>query len=396
MSEKKGFSTRCVHGGEDRWKFSDSITTPIFQAATYVFRDSKDVQEYTSKQKFRFEYGRYGNPTQKTAQQKLAILEGAESALLFTSGMNAVTTTILAFLSKGDHMIITDDAYKKTLEFCMNILPRFGIDCTIVGMDDYNELENAIKENTKIIFSESPTNPYLNIMDMEKVVSIRNKSPYKDQILLISDSTFATPINQRPLEFGIDLVIHSGTKYLGGHNDLLAGVVLGSHKLVETVELFHKTIGGVIDPHCVYLLLRGLKTFALRVKHQNQSAMDVAQYLEKHSKIKKVYYPGLPSHRHHKIAKAQMDGFGGVVSFEVDGSLEQTLTFLDNLKLCYIAPSLGGTETLITHPATVTYYDKTREERYKLGITDSLIRLALGVEDSEDIKADLDQALKKI
>jgi len=388
---RQGMSTRAIHAAEDRERYADSITTPIVQTSTYVFKNSKEVEAYTKHGKERFEYGRYGNPTELVAQRRLADLEGAEDGVLFTSGMSAITTTILTLVKSGDHLVITDDAYKKTLEFCSVYLQRFGIGCTIVPFGDYGALDRAIGRKTRFIFSESPTNPYLNIFDLERLRRIARKH----KVLTVIDSTFATPLNQRPLEWGVDLVVHSLTKYLAGHNDILGGAVLGRAGLIGEIRALHKGLGGVIDPHCCYLLVRGLKTFALRVQTQNESAMKVARFLEGHPRVKKVYYPGLASHRHHDIAKAQMDGYGGVVTFDIRGGLATAKRFLDALKLCFIAPSLGGVETLITHPATITYYRETRKQRYELGITDTLIRLALGVEDADDIVADLDQALRK-
>ena len=389
--DKRGMSTRAIHAGEDRERYADSITTPIVQTSTFVFKDSREVEAYTKHGKARFEYGRYGNPTELVAQRRLAELEGAEDGVLFTSGMSAITTTILTLVRSGDHLVITDDAYKKTLEFCSEYLQRFGIGCTIVPFGDYRALERAIRRNTRFIFSESPTNPYLNIFDLVKLKQIARRH----KILTVIDSTFATPLNQRPLEWGVDLVIHSCTKYLAGPNDILGGAVLGRASLIGEIRALHKGFGGVLDPPCCYLLVRGLKTFVLRVERQNASAMKAARFLEGHPLVKKVYYPGLESHRHHDIAKAQMDGYGGVVTFDIKGGLAMAKRFLDSLKLCFIAPSFGGVETLITHPATITYYRETRRARYELGITDTLIRLALGVEDADDIIADLDQALKR-
>jgi cystathionine gamma-synthase len=386
----KRFSTLAVHAGEERFNAHSAITTPIVQTSTYIFRDREQIKAFSEKRLDHHEYGRYGNPTQEAAERKLAVLEGAQDAILFASGMNAICTTLLALLRSGDHMIITDDAYKKTLDFTTTALPHFGIEATIVKMCDYGEMEAAIRPNTKIFFSESPTNPYLNIMDMERVTKI-----FKPRgITVISDSTFATPFNQRPLEFGIDLVVHSCTKYLAGHNDLLAGVVLGSPALIEAIRLFRRTMGGVIDPFVSYLLIRGLKTFPLRMAQMNRTAQRVAEFLEGHDRINRVYYPGLESHPHHETAKAQMKGFGGVVTFDIDCDIDEALSFIEKLQLFYIGPSFGGVEGLITHPATITYYDCTREERYALGITDGLMRLAVGCEDPEDIIEDLEQALR--
>ncbi|MBS3761928.1 MAG: aminotransferase class I/II-fold pyridoxal phosphate-dependent enzyme [Planctomycetes bacterium] len=396
MNEKKdaekkyAFDTRAVHAGEDRAHYADSLTTPIVQTSTYAFKNSAEIAAFGRGEKERFEYGRYGNPTEKVAQQRLASLEGAEDCLLSASGMNAITTTILALVHSRDHIVLTDDAYKRTLEFCSGYLQRFGVDCTIVPFGDYEALDAAVCDRTRFIFSESPTNPYLNIFDLERLQDIAKKH----EVLTLIDSTFGTPYNQKPLEWGVDLVIHSCTKYLAGHNDILAGAVLGPHKLVEQVRDLHQAFGGVIDPHSSYLLVRGLKTFPIRIEAQNRTAQRVAEFLEANPCVCEVYYPGLSSHQHHKIAQKQMKGFGGVVTFKIDGDLEITNRFLDRLKLCYIAPSFGGVETILTHPASVSYYNRTREERYELGITDNLIRLAVGVEDPDDIIDDLKQALE--
>jgi cystathionine gamma-synthase len=389
--KKQSLATRSVHAGEPRRKYADSITTPIIQTSTFTFQDSKHIEDYTKKGKEHFEYGRYGNPTVKIAEKRLADLESAEDCVVFTSGMSAITTTILTLVQSGDHIVITDDSYKKTLEFCRSYLKQFGVECTIVPFGDYGILERAIRKNTRFIFSESPTNPYLNIFDLVKNKKIADKH----NVLTLIDSTFATPLNQRPIEFGMDIVLQSCTKYLAGHNDILAGAVLGRTELVDKIRNLHKSMGGLIDPHCCYLLLRGLKTFPLRVKKQNETALQVAEFLETHPRIKKVYYPFLKSHPQHGIAKEQMEGGGGVVTFDIKGNLNDAKRFLDRLKLCYIGPSLGGVETLITHPALVSYYDYSRAERYKLGITDTLFRLAVGIEDAEDIIADLEHALKK-
>ncbi len=386
---KYALSTRSIHAGESRKKYADSITTPIVQTATFTFSSSKDIEEYTKKGKEHFEYGRYGNPTASIAERRLADLEGAEDCVVFSSGMSAITTTILSLVKSGDHIVITDDSYKKTLEFCRSYLQRFGIGATIVSFDDYEALDRAIRPNTRFIFSESPTNPYLNIFDLVKLVEIARKH----KVLTLIDSTFSTPLNQRPLEFGIDLVLHSCTKYIAGHNDILAGAVLGRKELVDQIRALHKSMGGVIDPHCCYLLLRGMKTFPLRVQKQNETALRIACFLERHPMVKKVYYPFLESHRHYAIAREQMYGGGGVVTFEIKGTISTAKRFLDSLKLCFIGPSLGGVETLITHPALVSYYDYPRAKRIELGITDTLFRLAVGIEDADDLIDDISGAL---
>jgi cystathionine gamma-synthase len=388
---RRSLSTRAIHAGEPRRKYADSLTTPIVQTSTFTFRDSKHIEDYTRKGKEHFEYGRYGNPTAKIAEKRLADLGGAEDCVVFSSGMNAITTTILTLVRSGDHIVITDDSYKKTLEFCRSYLKQFGVECTIVPFGDYKVLERAIKKNTRFIFSESPTNPYLNVFDLVKIRKIADRH----NVLTLIDSTFSTPFNQRPIEFGMDLVLHSATKYLGGHNDILAGAVLGKKELIEKIRDLHKSMGGLIDPHCCYLLLRGLKTFPLRVKKQNETALKIAEFLENHPRVKKTYYPFLKSHRHYKIATEQMTGGGGVVTFEIKGNLSNAKRFLDALKLCYIGASFGGVETLITHPALVSYYDYSRKQRYELGITDTLFRLAVGIEDVEDLIDDLERGLRQ-
>ncbi len=388
-NRKLGFSTKSVHAGEIRYNEYGSITTPIVQSSTFIFKNIDEIKKLARGDLDRFEYGRYGHPTQFAAERKLAELEDADEAVLFSSGMSAITTSLFALLQSGDHIIITDDAYKRTLDFCQTCLDRFNIECTVVKMCDYEAMKNAIKSNTRVFFSESPTNPYLNIMDLEKLVGI-----FKDKdILVISDSTFATPYNQKPLEYGVDLIIHSCTKYLGGHNDLLSGVVLGRKELTSPIREYLKITGGVIDPNSAYLLIRGLKTFELRMKRINENGQIVAEYLENHPNVKRVYYPGLSSHPHHDVAKKQMIGSGGVVSFEVKDDIEYVLNFLGRLEVINIGPSLGGVESLITHPATISYYNCTREERLALGIKDGLIRLSVGVENAEDIIKDIDTAL---
>jgi cystathionine gamma-synthase len=387
---KYSLATRAVHAGESRKRYADAITTPIVQTATFTFSGSRDIEAFTKHGKEHFEYGRYGNPTATIAERRLADLEGAEDCVVFSSGMSAITTTILSLVKTGDHIVITDDSYKKTLEFCRSYLKRFGVECTIVPFGDYKLLDASIKKNTKFIFSESPTNPYLNIFDLFRL----KKIAAKHHVLTLIDSTFGTPYNQRPLEFGMDLVLQSATKYLAGHNDILAGAVLGRKELVDEIRKLHKSMGGVIDPHCCYLLLRGLKTFPLRMARHNETGLRVARFLENHPMVAKVYYPFLESHRHYAIAREQMIGGGGVISFDIKGTLTTAKRFLDGLKLCFIGPSLGGVETLITHPALVSYYDYARADRYKLGISDTLFRLAVGIEDADDIITDLKEALE--
>lgn len=391
-AETGGLGTRAVHGGEDRTKAGYGVTVPVVQTATYAFRDTRELCDYMDGSIERPEYGRYGNPTQSAAERKLAALDGAERALLFSSGMAAVTTTLLALLSQGQHVVLTSDCYRRTRQFCRAVLSRFGVEFTLVAPDDWEGLEAAIRPSTRLIVSESPTNPYLHVIDLERLVAIARAHKVKTLI----DSTFATPINQRPLEFGVDLVVHSATKYLGGHNDLLAGVIAGSDGLVRAIQDLQGVLGAVPDPHACYLLIRGIKTLELRVQRQNASALAVARFLEAHPRVTRVYYPGLESHPQHAIARAQMAGFGGVVAFEVAGGLEAGSRLVDAVRIPYIAPSLGGVESLIEQPALMSYYELSPEERASVGIRESLIRLSVGIEDATDLVADLSQALERV
>ncbi len=392
-----GPSTLAVHAGEKRPNGDHSLTVPITQTATYTFADTAELREFMEARMWggardRTEYGRYGNPTVNAVEARLAALDGGEDALLFASGMAAVTSVLLSFLTAGSHVVITDDSYRRTRQFCMTFLKRLGIECSMVPMGDWAAMEAAIRPTTRLIVSESPTNPYLRVLDLTRLVEIGKRHGVRTLV----DSTFATPLNQRPLDFGVDLVIHSATKYLGGHNDLLAGVVVGSESLIALLRQNLGVMGAVIDPHNAYLLLRGLKTLGLRVQRQNENGRCVAAYLETQPRVRRVWYPGLNSHPDHDIAQAQMLGCGGVVSFEIDGDLETTSRFVDAVRLPVIAASLGGVETLIEQPALMSYYELSSEERLAIGIKDNLVRLSLGIEDADDLIADLEQALSQI
>lgn len=396
MSDSKktsqGFSTQSVHGGEARKKAEDSITVPIIHASTYTFGDTQELVDFMEgKLERNEEYGRYGNPTQHTAEKKLAELEGGDASLLFSCGMAAITTSLLALIEKDTHIIFTNDCYRKTRQFANEILGKFEIEYALVE-PKVDAIAAAIQSNTQIIFTESPTNPYMNVVDLEKLVPLAREN----QIKTIIDSTFATPYNQRPLEFGVDLVIHSATKYLGGHNDLLAGCVIGRHGLVSVIKDVQGMLGPVVDPMSSYLLNRGLKTFALRIEKQNQNGQRIAEFLEQHPKVVRTFYPGLASHPDHQIAKAQMRGYGSVVSFELDGTIDECSRFVDAMKIPYIAPSLGGVESLIEQPALMSFFELTTEQREAIGIKENLIRFAIGIEDSEDLIADLEQALEQL
>jgi len=389
-----GSSTMAVHGGESRPRAHHSLTLPILQSSTFTFENTADLKAFMEARMWgragnRTEYGRYGNPTVSAVEEHVAAIEGGEAAVLFSSGMAAVTTTILSLLSPGRHMIITDDSYRRTRQFCLGFLKRFGIICSVVPAGDLHALEAAITPDTGLIVSESPTNPYLRVLDIEELVGIAARRKVKTLI----DSTFATPINLQPLTYGVDLVLHSGTKYLGGHNDLLAGALIGSESLIALVRQNLWVLGAVIDPHSAYLLQRGMKTLPLRVQQQNDSALAIAEFLEAQPRVKRVWYPGLPSHPDHDVARRQMKGYGGVISFELDGDLDATSAFIDAVSIPLIASSFGGVETLIEQPALMSYYELSSEERLAIGIKDNLVRLSIGVEDTPDLMADLGGAL---
>jgi cystathionine gamma-synthase len=385
-------STQAVHAGEERRKPYGALTTPVVQTSTYVFEDTAEILEFMRQKAAghmpsRVDYGRYGNPTQSAVERKVAILEGGERALLFASGMSAITTTLGALLSAGDHLVMVRDAYHKTREFATTFLAQWGIETTFVAIDDPEVMSDAIRPETRLIFSETPTNPYLRIMDLSRMVEIARTHG----ITSIVDSTFATPINLRPLEYGVDLVIHSATKFLGGHNDLLAGIVVGPDRLLSPVEGARKVLGGVASPHDAYLLLRGLKTLELRVHRQNENAQRLASFLEGHQAVGRVYYPSLPSHPQHELARKQMSGFGGVVSFEIGTGMLEASRVVDLLRVPYIGPTLGGVESIVEQPAALFSLDPG--EREEAGLKDNLVRYAVGIEDPEDLISDLAQAL---
>jgi len=389
---KRGGATRAVHGGEWREQEANAITTPIYQTSTFWFENSQEVIDYQEGRKKRQEYGRYGNPTWAAVERKLNELEGGEASVLFASGMCAATTTFMSLLAPGSHLIVTSDCYRRTRQFIRQYLDRMNVETTVIEPASVSAFEAAIRDETSLFFTESPTNPYLRVIDVPRTVEVAHA---RDVRVLI-DSTFASPVNHRPLEEGADLVIHSATKYLAGHNDLLAGTITGNPELVETIRGTLGVLGGIIDSHAAWLLLRGLKTLALRMERHNTNGMAVAQWLEAHPKIRKVWYPGLESHPDHEVACRAMSGFGGVVTFEIETDLAGAMRFIDATKIPYQAPSLGGVESLIELPITMSYWDVDPEERLAMGITDSLVRLACGVEDGDDLIEDLAQALDKV
>ena len=387
-----GPSTLAVHGGEPRSKPAHALTTPIVQTATYTWANTQELKDhFDGKSEARIDYGRYGNPTQRIAEAKLAALDSAGDCLLFASGMAAMTTTLFALLSRGTHVVVTADSYLRTRQFLNQTLHRYGIEVSTVPPGDYEALEDAIRPTTRVLVSESPTNPYNRVLDLERFAAIGRQH----RVRTVIDATFATPYNARPLEWGVDFVMHSATKFLGGHNDLLAGAVLGSRDLIGGIRALQATTGATVDPFAAYLLVRGLKTFALRMERQNANAERLAEFLAAHPRVERVHYAGLPSHPGHDIAKKQMRGFGGVVSFEVRGDLEAASRVVDACTIPYIAASLGGVESLIEQPAIMSFYELTTDERLEIGIKDNLIRYSVGIEDADDLIADLAQALER-
>jgi len=385
-------STLAVHAGEDRQKPGHSMTDPIFCTATFTFADTQAAIEFVEQKQPREEYSRYGNPSEKVAERKLAALEGGEAALIYSSGMSAVAGVLLAKLQAGDEVVLFDECYHRTRELCVKHMGKFGVKTHLVPACDYDRLEAAITPATKLLLSESPTNPHLSVVDLERFVAIGQK--YDIETLI--DATLATPLNVRPLEYGVDYVLHSLTKYLSGHNDMLGGAVVGSAEKMEPLRKFRGVIGMVNGPHNIYLLLRGLKTFELRMRRHNENGQAVAEFLAGHPRVEKVYYPGLPSHPYYQVARQTMSGFGGLVTFLVkDATAQQTAAVVDAVRIPRIGPSLGGVESLIEQPIVMSYHDFTPLQRRAVGIPDNMIRIACGIENPEDLIADLKQALER-
>jgi len=389
---KRGAATASVHGGELRQQEANAITTPIYQTSTFWFKNSREVMDYQEGKTDREEYGRYGNPTWRAVERKLSELEGGAETVLFASGMCAATTTFLAMLPRNSHLVVTSDCYRRTRQFIEEYLGRMGVTVTVIEPGNLEAFEQALTDETTLFFTESPTNPYLRVTDVPAFCEVAHARGVR----VIIDSTFATPVNHRALDDGADLVIHSATKYLGGHNDLLAGTITGSAELIDPIRRALGVLGGIIDSHGAWLLLRGLKTLELRMQRHNDNGMALARFLEGHPKIRRVWYPGLESHPDHETAAKLMSGYGGVVTFEIETDLEGAIRFIDSTRIPYQAPSLGGVESLIELPVTMSYWDYAPELRKSWGITDSLVRLACGIESTEDLIADMDQALEKV
>lgn len=391
MSEKS-FETLTVHAGEDTGAHHGAVSVPIYNASVFAFADADEASAIHNYEKPGWFYGRLGNPTQDALERAMCELEQGESALAFASGMAAVTASLLNVVKSGDHIVAPQSHYSTTGSFLEYLSESFNIQTTFIDQTNAENYRNAIQANTKVFYLETPSNPTLKISDLAEIAKIAQEN----SITTICDNTFATPFNQLPLTLGVDAVLHSATKYLGGHSDLTAGVVVGKKEFIEKARLkTTKLFGGNIAPQTAWLVLRGIKTLALRMERHNENAQKIAEFLAEHPAVLQTNYPGLASHPNHEIAKKQMRGFGGMIAFDV-GTVEAGKDFLNNLKLITIATSLGGVETIAQHSASMTNANTPKELREKTGITDGLIRLSVGIENADDLIEDLRQSLEKI
>ena len=385
-------STAAVHAGASRPRTGHGVAPSIVQTATYAFANTAELVRYfegDDPDPEREEYGRYGNPTVREVERRLAALEAGDDALLFASGMAAITTAVLALVKAGDHVVLFQDGYRRTRQFVSAMLGRFGVTHTLVDPGSIEALEAAFTPKTRVALAEIPSNPYLRCPDLARFAAACKKAKVKSMV----DATFATPINCRPLERGVDLVVHSATKYFGGHHDVLGGTVAGSAALVSLVRDLRGMLGGVADPHAAALIGRGMKTLALRVARHNETGLAVARALEADPRVERVHYPFLESHPDHAIARAELSGGGGVVSFSVRGGRAAASRVVDSFRLATLAPSLGGVETLVEQPAVMSYHELDDEALLALGVEPGLIRLAVGIEETADVVADALQAL---
>ena len=387
---KLGFQSLCCHAGQHADPVTGAHNTPIYQTSTFAFDNVQDGAAKFAGEKEGYIYTRLGNPTQNALEEKMAAIEGAEAAIATASGMAAISASVMAVAFAGDHILAHDCLYGCTHSLMEEILPRYGIEVTFADLSDLDNFDKNIQDNTKLIYLETPSNPTLNLVDIEEI----SKKAHAAGAKVITDNTFMTPYLQNPLELGSDMVVHSATKYIGGHGDTIAGVIAGKEEMLADIRMTTlKDFGGIISPFNAWLLLRGLKTLPIRVEKHNQNAMEVAEFLEKQDKVEKVFYPGLESHPQHDLAKKQASGFGSMISFELKGGHSAGEKMMNNVNLATLAVSLGDVDTLIQHPASMTHAPVPREERLAAGITDGLVRISIGIEDVEDIIADLEGAL---
>lgn len=392
----QGFGTLAIHGGQVKDKSYGALTVPIYQSSTFVFDDCAQGGRRFSGAEGGFVYTRIGNPTTAMLENKLAALEGAEAAAATASGMGAISAVFWTVCKAGAHVIADSTLYGCTYALLSHGLTRFGVEVSFIDTSDMAQVKAALRNNTVAIYLETPANPNLKIIDLRQVCDIAHT--FNKNIRVICDNTFATPYLQKPLALGCDIVVHSATKYINGHGDVIAGVALGSADFINELKLFgvKDMTGSVISPHDAYLVLRGLKTLELRMERHCANAKLTAEYLASHSKVAKVYYPGIETHPGHAIAKEQMKGFGGMISFEIQGGKEAGIRFLNNLELCALAVSLGDAETLVEHPASMTHSTYTADELKKAGVPEGLVRISVGLENPQDIIADLEHGFSKI
>ncbi len=382
-----GFATRAVHGG---WKKNDAgtLATPIYQTSTFIFDSAEQGGRRFALEEEGYIYTRLGNPTVSVLEEKIALLEGGDAAVAFSSGMGAITSTLWTALKAGDHVVAAKTLYGCTFAFLNHGLTRYGVDVTFVDTSNPENVKSAMKENTKVVYLETPANPNMDISDIETISKIAHKN---EECLVIVDNTYCTPYLQRPLELGADVVVHSATKYLNGHGDVIAGIAIGSKEFTDELRFFglKDMTGAVMSPFDAFLIIRGMKTLNIRMERHCENAIKVAEFLENHPMIDKVYYPGLKSFPQYELAKKQMKLPGAMIAFELKGGIEEGRELMNNVKLCSLAVSLGDAETLIQHPASMTHSPYTAEERAESGISDGLVRLSVGLEDVEDIINDL-------
>ena len=393
-TKKYGLGTTAIHAGTLKNLYG-TLAMPIYQTSTFIFDSAEQGGRRFALEEAGYIYTRLGNPTTTVLEDKIAALEEGEAAVATSSGMGAISSTLWTVLKAGDHIVTDKTLYGCTFALMCHGLTRFGIDVTFVDTSNLDEVKNAMKENTRVVYLETPANPNLKIVDLEALSKLAHTNP---NTLVIVDNTFATPYMQKPLKLGADIVVHSVTKYINGHGDVIAGLVITNKELADQIRFvgLKDMTGAVLGPQDAYYIIRGMKTFEIRMERHCKNAKKVVEFLNKHPKIERVYYPGLETHPGHEIAKKQMKDFGAMISFELKGGFEAGKTLLNNLKLCSLAVSLGDTETLIQHPASMTHSPYTKEEREAAGITDGLVRLSVGLENIEDIIADLEQGLEKI
>ncbi len=390
---KLGFATKAIHAGYSSKEHYGSLNPPIYQTSTFVFNNVEEGRARFAGEQEGYIYSRLGSPTVKLLEERIATLEGAEAGIAFGSGMGAVSAVVFGLLQSGDHIIGTDALYGGTYSFLELAKEKFNIDYTLIDMTNPDEIKKHVRPTTKMIYAETPVNPTMKLVDLEKIAAIAKEIG----AVSVVDNTFMSPYLQRPLEYGIDIVLHSATKYIGGHGDVIAGLVVGSKENIATIRHTSlKSVGSVMAPFDAWLLLRGLKTLAVRLDRHTESAMKIAKYLEQHPKVEKVIYPGLESFPQYELAKRQMKAPGGLISFELKGGLQAGIDVLDHVQICQLAVSLGDVDTLIQHPVSMTHASIPREERLVMGITDGLVRLSVGLEDVDDLIADIDQAISYI